>query len=73
MSKATDGSDGEESAMQKPWVPPLGQEDPLENGPATQSSIFAWRIPRSLEGLHSLGSQRIRHDWTTNTFLQVLG
>ena len=23
----------------------MGQEDPLEKGPATQSSILAWRIP----------------------------
>ena len=23
----------------------LGQEDPLEEGPATHSSILAWRIP----------------------------
>ena len=27
------------------WVPSLGQEDPLEAGMATQSSILAWRIP----------------------------
>ena len=27
------------------WVPCLGQEDPLKEGMATYSSIFAWRIP----------------------------
>ena len=27
------------------WVRSLGQEDPLEEGTATQSSILAWRIP----------------------------
>ena len=27
------------------WVRSLGQEDPLEEGMATHSSIFAWRIP----------------------------
>ena len=27
------------------WVQSLGQEDPLEEGMATHSSIFAWRIP----------------------------
>ena len=27
------------------WVQPLGQEDPLEKGMATHSSILAWRIP----------------------------
>ena len=32
-------------AMQKTWVRSLGQEDPLEKGMATHSSIFAWRIP----------------------------
>ena len=26
-------------------VQPLGQEDPLEKGMATHSSILAWRIP----------------------------
>ena len=31
--------------MQETWVQPLGQEDPLEKGMATHSSIFAWRIP----------------------------
>ena len=27
------------------WVRSLGQEDPLEEGMATHSSILAWRIP----------------------------
>ena len=31
--------------MQETWVQSLGQEDPLEKGTATHSSIFAWRIP----------------------------
>ena len=30
---------------QETQVPSLGQEDPLEKGMATQSSILAWRIP----------------------------
>ena len=34
------------SAKQEMWVRSLGQEDPLEEGVATHSSIFAWRIPR---------------------------
>ena len=29
----------------KMWVLTLGQEDPLEEGMATHSSIPAWRIP----------------------------
>ena len=32
-------------ATQETWVQFLGQEDPLENGMATHSSILAWRIP----------------------------
>ena len=40
-------------------VPSLGQEDPLEEGMATHSSILAWRIPRIEEagGLQSIGLQ----------------
>ena len=33
------------SAMQETQVQSLGQEDPLEEGMATHSSILAWRIP----------------------------
>ena len=42
----------------------LGQEDPLEKGLATHSSILAWRISWTEEpcGLQSMGSQRIGHD-----------
>ena len=42
----------------------LGQEDPLEEGVTTHSSILAWRIPWTEEpgGLQSMGSQRVRHD-----------
>ena len=32
-------------AMQETQVQSLGQEDPLEKGKATHSSILAWRIP----------------------------
>ena len=32
-------------AMQETWVWSLGQEDPLEKGMATHSSILTWRIP----------------------------
>ena len=40
------GSDSKESpAMQEAQVRFLGQEDPLENGMATHSSVLAWRIP----------------------------
>ena len=30
---------------QETWVRSLSQEDPLKEGPATHSSILAWRIP----------------------------
>ena len=31
--------------MQETWVRSLSQEDPLEEGMTTHSSILAWRIP----------------------------
>ena len=31
--------------LQKIWVQPLGQEDPLEEEMATHTSVLAWRIP----------------------------
>ena len=42
------------------WVQFLSQEDPLEDGIATHSSILAWRIPWTEESgrLYSTGSQR---------------
>ena len=49
------------SAMQETQVQLLGQEDPLEKGMATHSSILAWRIPWT-EGpgrLPSMGLQRV--------------
>ena len=51
-------------AMQETQVRTLGQEDPLEKGKATSSSILAWRIPWTEEpgGLQSMGSQRVGHD-----------
>ena len=35
---------GSPPAMQKTWVRPLGQEDPIEEGMATHSNILAWKI-----------------------------
>ena len=51
-------------AMQETWVQSLEQEDPLENGMATHSSILAWKIPWTEEPgkLQSIGSQRVGHD-----------
>ena len=44
-------------------VQSLGQEDALEEGMATHSSILARRIPWTEEpgGLQSSGSQRVGH------------
>ena len=51
-------------AMQETRIQSLGQQDPLEKGTATHSSIFAWRIPWTEETgrLSSMGSQRVRHN-----------
>ena len=56
-------------AMLEMQVRSLGQEGPLEKEMATHSSILAWRIPRTKESgwLQSLASQRVDHDWATNT------
>ena len=45
-------------------VQSLGQEDPLEEGMATQSSILAWRIPWTEESgrLQSIVLHRVKHD-----------
>ena len=57
-------------AVQETRVWSQGWEDPLEKEMATHSSILAWKIPWTEEpgGLQSMGSQRVRHDWVTNTF-----
>ena len=52
------------SAMQETRVRSLGQEDLLEKGMATYSSVLVWRIPWTEEPdrLQSMRSQRVRHD-----------
>ena len=44
----------------------LGQEDHLEAGKTTHSSILAWRIPwtENPGGLQSMGMHWVRHDWS---------
>ena len=50
-------------AMQETQLQSLGQEDVLEKGMATHSSILAWRIwTKEPGGLQSMGSQRVRHN-----------
>ena len=48
-------------AMQETGVQSLCQEDPLEKGMATHSSVLAWIIPRTEETgrLQSMGSQKV--------------
>ena len=59
------GSDGKEFTHN---VGDLGsmfsQEDPLEEGMGTHSSILSWRIPWTEEPgrLQSMGLQRVGHD-----------
>ena len=50
--------------MQETWIQSLGQEDLLEKGIATHSSILARRIPWKEEpgGRQSIRLQRVRHD-----------
>ena len=66
MCFACDANGKEPSCQetQEVQVKSLGQEDPLEEGTATHSSILAWRIPRTEEpgGLQSMGAQRVGHD-----------
>ena len=52
------------------WV---SQEDPLEIGRATHSSIPAWRIPwtEKPDRLQSIGSQRVGHDWSNLARLHI--
>ena len=38
-------------AMQETWVLSLGWEDPLEKVTTAHSSILAWRIPWSINGV----------------------
>ena len=53
--------------MQEMQVQALGQEDPLEEGMATHSSILTGESPWTEEpgGLQSIGLQRVGHDWSS--------
>ena len=54
--------------MQETQVRSVNQEDPLEMGMATHSSILAWKIPLTEEPgvLQSSGLQRIANDLATD-------
>ena len=59
---------------QETQVQPLGWEDLLEKKMASHSNILSWKIPWTEEpdGLQSMGSQRVRHDWVTKHTAQHL-
>ena len=50
--------------MMQVWS--LGQEDALEEGMATHSSIVGWEIPQTgeLGKLQCIGLQKARHNWS---------
>ena len=61
------GSDGKESVIQETeemQVQSLDQEDPLEEGTTTHSSILAGKIPwtEELGSRQSMGLQRAEHN-----------
>ena len=58
-------------AMQETQVQCLGQEDPLEEGMATHSSILAWEVSWTEEfgRLPSMAHKRVRHDWAATTYV----
>ena len=65
-----DGSDSKDSAFNSGDLGLIpAWEDPLEKRMAIYSSILAWKIPWIEEagGLQSVGSQRVGHNWVTNT------
>ena len=61
-------------AVQQTRVQSPVQEDPLEKGTPTHSTILAWRIPWTKEPgrLQSKGLQRVGHEWATNTVSERL-
>ena len=59
-------------AMQEIWVLSLGQEDPLEKGMTTHSSILVQRIPwtEKPDGLKSMGHRELdMTEWLTLSHL----
>ena len=51
--------------MLETWILSLGQEDPLEKGMATHSSILVWRIPMDR------GAWRATADWVAKSQTQT--
>ena len=63
------------TAVPETWVQYLGQEDPVEKGVATHSSILTWRVPWTEEpgGLQNMGSQRVTTEWLTLCIFKLAG
>ena len=68
---ASDKETNYQCRRQETWS--LSWKHPLEEGMATPSSILAWRIPliEKPGGLRSLGSQRVRHEWSNLTHMHI--
>ena len=65
------GSDGKESAPNAGdpgWIPRSGRSPGEGNGNRLQSSCQENSKDRGAWHVQSMGSQRVRHNWTTNTF-----
>ena len=58
-------------AMRETWVQSLGQEDPLEKGMATHSSILAWRIPWTEKTAGPQSTRSKESDMTEKMFKKV--
>ena len=59
--------------MWETQVQSMGWEDPLDKEISIHSSILARRIPQT-DGpvrLQSMGSQRVRHNYVTNSFFNI--
>ena len=64
------GSEGKESAYNKEtWLQSLGWKHTLEGGTVTHFNILACEVSWTEEpgGLQPMGSERVGHDWATNT------
>ena len=55
-------------AVRETWGQPLGWEDPLEKGMATNSRFW----PGEFHGLYSPWGHRVGHDWVTLTSLHLI-
>ena len=69
LTESREASLGAQRVKQPPAAAPsLGREDAPEKGMAPHSSVLAWRWTEEPGGLQSVGSQRVGHDWATDTF-----